>query len=109
MVAGGAVRTRCPTLGLAEHSREFTLGFGNVALVGDPEAMSILPARGCTLCVFGGGWRTCTPPPCRFLALNQVPLNWEVDQVLLSHIVPWVSLGLLLPPSAACPMPLSGS
>lgn len=63
MVAGGAVRTRCPTLGLAEHSREFTLGFGNVALVGDPEAMSILPARGCTLCVFGGGVENLHPPP----------------------------------------------
>ena len=36
--------------------------------------------------------RTWTPPPWLLLALNQMPLDWRVDQVLC-HILSWVSPG----------------
>lgn len=70
-----------------------------------PKALSVLPGL---LTVWGVGVGVENlHPPCLFVAHSQVPLNWEVDQMLLCPILPWVSLGLLLLPSAACPVPLS--
>lgn len=51
--------------------------------------VSVLPK----LCTVGGG-ELGPPPPQLFLALNQLPLNWGADQVLVGqyHILSWVSL-----------------